>query len=162
MGWPWASRDCGDILIRSKLKTQKKTKKPIIHNSTIWRRLIHLKFVVEKLRATKFSKNQFKIGVIRFYITDRGTAAVAPWVQRGFNVGSTWADCPHDTASFLGFKWTWFANFERKTPQKLRIFVFMHFNKFRTLFYGLVNFGEKLWVGHSPRWMEGFQSGRLD
>ena len=72
-----------------KVKTEisKRTKKPIIHNSTISRRLIHLKFVVEKLRATKFSKNQFKIGVIRFYITYRGTAAVAPWVQRGFNVG---------------------------------------------------------------------------
>ena len=26
----------------------------------------------------------------------------------------------------------------------------MHFNTFRTLFYGLVNFGEKLLVGHSP------------
>ena len=82
-----------------KTEISKRTKKPIIHNSTISRRLIHLKFVVKKLRATRFSKKQFKIGVIRFYITDRGTAAVAPWVQRGFNVGSTWADCPHDTAS---------------------------------------------------------------
>jgi hypothetical protein len=39
-----------------------------------------------------------------------------------------------------------------KTPQKLRIFVFMHFNKFRTLFYGLVNFREKILVGHSPHY----------
>ena len=28
---------------------------------------------------------------------------------------------------FLGSKWTWFANFERKTPHKLRLLVFMHF-----------------------------------
>ena len=27
----------------------------------------------------------------------------------------------------------------------------MHFNKFRTRFYGLVSFGEKSWVGHSPQ-----------
>ena len=85
-----------------KTEISKRTKKPIIHNSTISRRLIHLKFVVEKLRATRFWKKQFEIGVIQFYITDRGTAAVAPWVQRGFNVGSTWRACNSDRASFQG------------------------------------------------------------
>ena len=62
----------------------------MIDNSIISRWIIHLKFVVDKLRATRILIKQFKIGVNHFYITDRGLAAVAPWVQRGFNVVSTW------------------------------------------------------------------------
>ena len=56
---------------------------------------------------------------------------------------------------FLGSKWTWFANFERKTPQKLRLLVFMHFIEIRTFFYGFLYFGEKLWVADTPRYMAG-------
>ena len=51
---------------------------------------------------------------------------------------------------FLGSKWTWFANFERKTPQKLRLLVFMHFIEIRTFFYGFMYFGAKLWVEDPP------------
>ena len=51
---------------------------------------------------------------------------------------------------FLGSKWTWFANFERKTPQKLRLLVFMHFIEIRTFFYGFMYFGAKLWVADPP------------
>ena len=51
---------------------------------------------------------------------------------------------------FLGSKWTWFANFERKTTQKLRLLVFMHFIEIRTFFYGFMYFGAKLWVEDPP------------
>jgi len=75
-----------------KTEISKRTKKPIIHNSTISSRLIHLKIVVEQLRATRFSKKLILLSVKRnlknWPWDDRGRAVilVTSWKGQNWNL----------------------------------------------------------------------------
>ena len=50
--------------------------------------------------------------------------------------------------NFLNYVKKWLPN--KITSWKLRHFVFIRFNKFRTFFYGFMYFGAKLWVADTP------------